>query len=104
MSNIGSNILPMQPSPFSNEGKDSISKNSGQWLQKGTIEYDQIFFYLKSCLVSNSFGARTTLEVDFGVDTDNWESSGDGYELDSVEVYLFRRNQCLEYIDGIKRV
>ena len=86
MSNIA-NILPLQPSsPFSNEGKESLSKNSGQWLQKGTVEYDQIYFYLKSCLVSNSFGTHTTLEVDFGVDKDYWESFGDGCELDSVEV------------------
>ena len=83
MSNIGSNLSLQPSSPFSIDGKEPFVKNSGQWLQKGTVEYDQIYFYLKSCLIH---GAHTTMEVDFGLDLDYLESSGDGFELDSVEV------------------
>ena len=89
MSNIGSNLSLQPSSPFSIDGKEPFVKNSGQWLQKGTVEYDQIYFYLKSCLIH---GAHTTMEVDFGLDLDYLESSGDGFELDSVEVnYRFNK-------------
>lgn len=63
-------------------GFESTSKTSagGQWLQKGTPEFDQVFFHLKSCLSNTTYQNKNT---SIGV-----ESHGSSeLEFDSFEVW-----------------
>jgi hypothetical protein len=56
-------------------GFDASSKANagGQWLQKGTPEFDQVFFYLKSCLPNipyqNNIGVESYGTSDLEIDT-----------------------------------